>query len=210
MHRVRVFVVGLYDGARGGLTMENKKLWDTEPEWTRKITAEWIAQQRAICDAATPGPWAVSVANEYPYDDIGSGLTGEHVALCGSKNENTQFIITARTVLPAALDALEASMQREADQEKRHMRWNELMSTALVTAEKRAKEKDNIIVRLTAERDALFAYLDTEERLAFKKHQTEKTVSTYDKWVQTVHLFVGVANVVPRDPCAENAPEGRS
>lgn len=95
----------------------------------KQATAEWIAQQRAICDAATPGPWAVSVANEYPYDDIGSGLTGEHVALCGSKNENTQFIITARTVLPAALDALEASMQREA-------------------------EKDATIIRLTAERDA--------------------------------------------------------
>ena len=93
------------------------------------FTPEVISQQRAICDAATPGPWAVSVANEYPYDDIGSGLTGEHVAICGSKNENTQFIITARTVLPAALDALEASMAREV-------------------------EKDATIARLTAERDA--------------------------------------------------------
>ena len=60
----------------------------------------WIEQQRAICDKATPGPWAVSVANEYPYDDIVSGLTGEHVALCGSKAENSKFIIDARTILP--------------------------------------------------------------------------------------------------------------
>lgn len=89
----------------------------------------WIEQQRAICDAATPGPWATSVSNEYPYDDIGSGLTGEHVALCGSKIENSRFIVAARTVLPSALDALEASMQREA-------------------------EKDATIARLTAERDA--------------------------------------------------------
>lgn len=109
------------------------------------FTPEVIAQQRAICNAATPGPWAVSVANEYPYDDIGSGLTGEHVALCGSKAENSKFIIDARTILPAALDALEASIAREAEQEQRHMRWNELMSRALVAAEKRAKEKDNEI-----------------------------------------------------------------
>jgi len=171
-----------------------------------KQTDEWIAQQREICDVRIAKMLGKFEHNAYDYN-IDGRVLGVNIS------EFKGYMLLAglcSEVLPAALDALEASMQREADQEKRHMRWNELMSTALVTAEKRAKEKDNIIVRLTAERDALFAYLDTEERLAFKKHQTEKTVSTYDKWVQTVHLFVGVANVVPRDPCAENAPEGRS
>lgn len=88
-----------------------------------EFTPEVIAQQRAICDAATPGPWKVDAANEYPYDDIGSGLTGEHVALCGSKAENSKFIIDARTILPAALDALEASMAREAEKDKRCKTW---------------------------------------------------------------------------------------
>ena len=105
-----------------------------------EFTPEVIAQQRAICDAATPGPWATSVSNEYPYDDIGSGLTGEHVALCGSKIENSRFIVAARTVLPAALDALEAALAE-----------NGKLKDALSRPEQDYLDE---IVRLTAERDA--------------------------------------------------------
>jgi len=129
-----------------------------------EFTPEVIAQQRAICDAATPGPWAVSVANEYPYDDIGSGLTGEHVAICGSKNENTQFIITARTVLPAALDALEASMAREAEKDATIARCGRKVQfiaqqrdTWRKASERLAdheKDLQQTIARLTAERGA--------------------------------------------------------
>jgi hypothetical protein len=88
----------------------------------KQVTAEWIAQQRAICDAATPGPWSRS--------DFASVLVFTDYEICQCVSDNDmEFITTARTALPAAIDALEASMQREA-------------------------EKDTTIARLTAERDA--------------------------------------------------------
>lgn len=145
----------------------------------KQATAEWIAQQRAVCDAATPGPWAVSVANEYPYDDIGSGLTGEHVALCGSKNENTQFIITARTVLPAALDALEASMQREAEKDATIARLTaeagriSLAEEEKDTMMKRRKEQIEVI-RMRVDKDGL---CDVEKRML----NDLKLPSNYDR-----------------------------
>ena len=121
------------------------------------FTPEVIAQQRAICDAATPGPWEMTesegfcdhVGKACPYgkpcedsgcDDCddwtwtqGAFLETGKTIYCGDYEGNIdadiRFCVSARTVLPAALDALEASMQREA-------------------------EKDAIIARVTAERDA--------------------------------------------------------
>ena len=92
-----------------------------------QITPEWIAQQRAICDAATPGPWEadeygdmVWAKNPYGHDlmrvaDIrGWGhLTGSGACALpqtqaqGIQNANQVFIAAARTALPAALDEIE-------------------------------------------------------------------------------------------------------
>ena len=96
----------------------------------KQVTAEWIAKQRALCNAATPGPW---VAENTKLNRAVIGGTIELLNWVRDKpfytKNDFKFITAARTALPAALDALEASMQREA-------------------------EKDATIIRLTAERDA--------------------------------------------------------
>jgi hypothetical protein len=95
-----------------------------------EITKEWIDQQRAVCNAATPGPWESSepyspmVTAQDPYghgmmhiaDIRGWGhLTGKgSCALsegqaCAIQEANSFLIAAARTALPAALDALEAA-----------------------------------------------------------------------------------------------------
>jgi len=71
-------------------------------------TPEWIAEQRAVCDAATQGAW-------YPdgfavWDDN----LGEYIEI---ESKDAAFIASARSALPSALDALEASMQREAEKD---------------------------------------------------------------------------------------------
>ena len=94
----------------------------------KQVKAEWIAQQREVCNAATPGPWESKHYGRYEdHDECCIALTDDSIE--PSKYENADFIAAARTALPAALDALESSMQREA-------------------------EKDATIIRLTAERDA--------------------------------------------------------
>ena len=73
----------------------------------KQVTAEWIAQQRAVCEETDMSP-------------LGLVVRGNRCS----------------KALPAVLDALEASMQREA-------------------------EKDATIIRLTAERDAAVKDLTT-------------------------------------------------
>lgn len=89
---------------------------------------EWIAQQRAICDAATPGPWVSNepyspmVTAENPYgkglmhiaDIRGWGhLTGKGAcALTDEKASeiqaaNSEFIVSAKAGYRATLDILE-------------------------------------------------------------------------------------------------------
>lgn len=99
-----------------------------------EFTPDVIAQQRAICDAATPGRWvAVEKGNSVPFVAIVRCATGEEpITITSSispKRRDYEFIVAAHDNYPAALDALEASMAREA-------------------------EKDATIARLTAERDA--------------------------------------------------------
>ena len=101
-----------------------------------EINQAWIDQQRAVCEAATPGPWewdtcllvsmnplvAGCVLKPYYYND------DDEVTISITPGD-AKLIAVASTALPAALEALESSMQRES-------------------------EKDAEIARLTAERDA--------------------------------------------------------
>lgn len=63
-----------------------------------------IAQERVICDSASPGPWVRSgpytVATQNPYEG--------HEAAIGEAETwgDTEFIAHARTVLPEALDVI--------------------------------------------------------------------------------------------------------
>ena len=81
-----------------------------------EITKEWIAQQRAVCEAATPGKWTTAVIIGEQYKCAVAGETGL-IAMDVRNSSDSAFIATARTALPAALDALEASMQREAEKD---------------------------------------------------------------------------------------------
>jgi hypothetical protein len=90
----------------------------------KQVTAEWIAQQRAICNAATQGPWESKHYGRYEdHDECCIDLTDDIIE--PSKYENADFIVAARTALPTALDALEAAyaeiaqMTAERDAEKK-------------------------------------------------------------------------------------------
>ena len=81
-----------------------------------QITPEWIEKMRKVCNAATPGPWESKHYGRYEdHDECCIALTDDSIE--PSKYENADFIAAARTDLPAALDALEASMLREAEKD---------------------------------------------------------------------------------------------
>ena len=71
-----------------------------------EINQEWIAQQRALCNAATPGPWESKHYGRYEdHDECCIALPDDSIE--PSKYENADFIAAARTALPAALDEIE-------------------------------------------------------------------------------------------------------
>lgn len=76
------------------------------------MTPADIAKARAVCEAATPGPWQQHPDYPVTVDD------GRNMAFDCDTEEDAAFIAAARTHLPAALDALEQSRAREAQVEK--------------------------------------------------------------------------------------------
>ena len=81
------------------------------------LTPEKIAEARRLCEAATPGPWRMSEDNaletvdciivvcaEWDYGDDDSTL---YVS-----NEDAEFIVAARQLVPELLDTLEAETKR--------------------------------------------------------------------------------------------------
>lgn len=74
------------------------------------MTTDEIKQARAVCEAATPGPWAVET--RHPSDPRRIvGPAGESIAYPVSP-KHAAFIAAARTGWPAALDALEDAESR--------------------------------------------------------------------------------------------------
>lgn len=72
---------------------------------------DWIAQARARCDAATPGPWelrsqGVDMSGRHPWTLRTEGVPGIRVYL-RAEQVDAEFIAAARTDLSRALDALE-------------------------------------------------------------------------------------------------------
>lgn len=88
------------------------------------MPTEEIARLRALCAAATPGPWKVCGADGCPRQDVWSVPVDAEVAAASAENEcgeglnrdaqraNSVFIATARAAVPALLDALEAERKR--------------------------------------------------------------------------------------------------
>lgn len=81
------------------------------------MTPDDVKRARALCERATSGPWTVRLETNVWSD----GDTGVVVANCSGSTSsahhwagNASFIASARTLLPAALDALEEA-RRERD-----------------------------------------------------------------------------------------------
>lgn len=183
----------------------------------QEINQQWIDQQRAICNAATPGMWEVDLDGGMgiPFRTIQEAAS-EGVDLCiysstaknsdgepcyvaqtdydtisRRKEENpenmermiadTIFISDARTALPAALDALEASMQREA-------------------------EKDAEIERLTAELDA--AISDCSGYCATCGFFGDCAINDHNDTSPPTWFHGDCDDWEWRGLCADNAPEG--
>lgn len=78
------------------------------------MTPKRIAELRALCEAATPGPWeTVGTEIDAPTEEVvtadcapcgWSGCSGARVEVSGA---NADFIVQARTALPEALDEIE-------------------------------------------------------------------------------------------------------
>jgi hypothetical protein len=80
--------------------------------------AEWLAQAKAVTDAATPGPWHTSRDDRYQYvvgaqhsvcetGVLDDALDDASVALIKA---DAAFIAASRTMLPAAVAAIEAAL----------------------------------------------------------------------------------------------------
>lgn len=77
---------------------------------------DWVAETRALCDAATPGPWEhVMLPGREDPPESGKrhvAVVNAHISLAITRRPRAvdcDFIATARTALPRALTALEAA-----------------------------------------------------------------------------------------------------
>lgn len=127
-----------------------------------EITSEWIAEQRAVCEAATPGKWTCEA--------WGIEADGVTIACANTSHEiswsdqNADFIAAARTALPAALDALEASMARESEKDAK-----------IEEQDKRIKFLEDHILRITpAYKKSRDKLLDERERLIAERDAEKK------------------------------------
>jgi len=68
------------------------------------MTDDELKAARALCDAATPGPWAVS--ND-PFSNMVVDTDGTWVADVGIAPRDAAFIAAARALVPALIDEVE-------------------------------------------------------------------------------------------------------
>lgn len=136
------------------------------------MTPERIAELRALCGAATPGPWATHLPSpESAYRVLGrdrtvivtvhrNGMSPQPRQTADSAN--AAFIAAARSAVPGLLDEVERLTNERADvdrarREHQNGRTVDAMAAAGVLA-----ERDAQIRALTAERDELRATLANE------------------------------------------------
>jgi hypothetical protein len=125
----------------------------------KQVTAEWIAQQRERLNGLRDAPWDVEKSIDHRYHVRGPAYgTRDYVCIAGGLSRaEAEFIASARTALPAALDALEAAMRREA-------------------------EKDATIARLTAEAGRIsLAEEEKDTMMKRRKEQIEVIRTIIDK-----------------------------
>lgn len=94
-----------------------------------KLTEEKIAELRALCEKATPGPWGTRGLSDHIR--VESSAPTKNVAKCGSSkpsprepdmeevHANAEFIVAARTALPDLLSDLEEARRERDEAHKR-------------------------------------------------------------------------------------------
>lgn len=87
---------------------------------------------RKLCDAATPGPWAVSSAVN-PLCSTGQNIGGDNGNVCWSYGKrdadcvaNAELIAASRDALPQLLDALDAADAENSALKRDAERWREV------------------------------------------------------------------------------------
>lgn len=77
------------------------------------MTDEEIAKARALCEAATPGPWTAEYGTSDRAPTINGparpGVAGFPVPVRVASNQDAAFIAAARTLVPALLEELESA-----------------------------------------------------------------------------------------------------
>lgn len=118
---------------------------------------DWVAEARALCDAATPGPWMVPNGGinlrgkQISWNVTTDAPNGERIGAAGCSNpEDAAFIASARTALPRALTALEAAdvlaeladrlVRATAEAEPEHASWIPSLRGAITLALAKFKE----------------------------------------------------------------------
>lgn len=134
------------------------------------MTDDEIKAARALCEAATPGPWAF-MNEAYPWvagavdEDIACPSTVIEFNECGEQaHSDARFIAAARTLLPAALDALEQA-RRERDEARAHAAERGAAQVAAlsnaavegVDLDMKIESLTAELAKVTAERDVLAA-----------------------------------------------------
>jgi hypothetical protein len=162
------------------------------------VTADDIKAARALCEAATPGPWhhrnePISPTAGYPWiagpfdEDTAGECTIVEWNECGElANADAAFIAAARTLLPAALDALvEAREGCDATRECFRQSHDEVIRLMHDADEGREFDRRNVaeIDRLSADLAATKAALEEAMTLA------TDAVYTLSCWVSYIPDF---------------------
>jgi hypothetical protein len=119
-----------------------------------RLTAERVAELRALCEAATPGPWR---ADPEPVDAPGwvsAGDRHEPVAEVYGGTHNAALIAAARNALPDLLDEVERLWDDQLDSQP----YEDAMAEANATNVRllcMVAERDAEIARLRQERQRL-------------------------------------------------------
>lgn len=123
------------------------------------ITPEQLAQWRAVCEAATPGPWVVGITWDYVYRwpvlRLKEMAGYSENALSEEAAHDAEFVMAARTALPALLDEVERLTVEVERLERVACEKQVEINLGFDRLESQIDTLGIAIAQLTAERDAL-------------------------------------------------------
>ena len=120
-----------------------------------------IKAARALCEAATSGPWSAEDGTADRAPTINGparpGVAGFPVPMRVASNQDAAFIAAARTLLPAALDEIEkARTTSAAEAAVRMVLESEVHRSRIAALEVTVREQGEAITKLRASLDTLW------------------------------------------------------